>query len=74
MDARNGLESYLYNLKNSLEGDNGSISTDDKKELYDLVDETLDWLETAPEAVKEDFDTKQKVVEQVANLLIVTDL
>ena len=65
MDARNGLESYLYNLKNCLEGDNGSISDDDKKELFDLVDETLDWLETAPEAVTEDFDAKQKAVEVV---------
>jgi endoplasmic reticulum chaperone BiP len=70
MDARNGLESYLYNLKNTLEGDSGTISADDKKELFDVVDETLDWLETTPEAVKEDLDAKQKAVEQVANPLM----
>jgi endoplasmic reticulum chaperone BiP len=71
IDARNGLESYLYNLKNTLEdGEKGladNISAQDKKELQDMIDETLDWMESNPEADKEDYDEKQKEVEQVAN-------
>lgn len=71
IDARNGLESYLYNLKNTLEdGEKGladSISAEDKKELQDMVDETLDWMDENPEADKEDYDAKHKEVEQVAN-------
>ena len=69
IDARNGLESYLYNLKNTLEDDEkaDSISAEDKKELQDMVDEILDWMDENPEADKEDYDEKQKEVEQVAN-------
>mmetsp|Transcript_14164 Transcript_14164/g.29309 ORF Transcript_14164/g.29309 Transcript_14164/m.29309 type:complete len:658 (-) Transcript_14164:65-2038(-) len=71
IDARNGLESYLYNLKNSLEDDEkgiaDNISAEDKKELQDLLDETLDWMDENPEADKEDYDEKMKEVEQIAN-------
>ena len=71
IDARNGLESYLYNLKNTLEdnekGVADNISAQDKKELQDIIDETLDWMDSNPEADKEDLDAKLKEVEQVAN-------
>ena len=71
IDAKNGLESYLYNLKNTLEDDEkgiaDSISAEDKKELQDMIDEALDWMEENPEADKEDYDAKHKEVEQVAN-------
>jgi len=71
IDARNGLESYIYNLKNTLEDDEkglaDSVSAEDKKELQDMIDETLDWMDENPEADKEDYDGKLKEVEQVAN-------
>merc|ERR1712151_619610 len=71
IDSRNGLESYLYNLKNTLEDDekgvSDNISAEDKKELQDLIDETLDWMDENPEADKEDYDEKNKEVEQIAN-------
>jgi len=69
IDAKNGLESYLYNLKNTLNDDEkeSNISAGDKKELEDMVDETLDWMEDNPEADTEEYAEKQKEVEQVAN-------
>merc|ERR1712153_29081 len=71
IDSRNGLESYLYNLKNTLEDDekgvSDNISPEDKKELQDMIDETLDWMDENPEADKEDYDEKMKEVEQVSN-------
>jgi len=71
IDARNGLESYLYNLKNTLEdeekGAAAAISPQDKKELQDMIDETLDWMDENPEADKDDYSAKQKEVEKVAN-------
>jgi len=71
IDARNGLESYVYNLKNQLEDDEkglaDKISPEDKKELQDIIDETLDWMDENPEADKEDYDQKQKDVENIAN-------
>ena len=71
IDSRNGLESYLYNLKNTLDdeekGVSDNISAEDKKELQDMIDEALDWMDENPEADKEDYDEKMKEVEQVAN-------
>lgn len=69
MNSRNGMESYLYNLKNSLTDDAvaDSISPEDKKEVLDLIDEKLDWLEENPEALKEEIDDQKKEVEQIAN-------
>ena len=69
IDAKNGLESYLYNLKNTLNDDEKelSISAGDKKEMEDMIDEALDWLEDNPEADAEEYAEKQKEVEQVAN-------
>merc|ERR1711981_629564 len=71
IDARNGLESYVYNLKNQLEDDEkglaDKISAENKKELQDMIDETLDWMDENPEAEKEDYDEKQKEVENIAN-------
>merc|ERR1712115_341593 len=71
IDARNGLESFVYNLKNTLEDDEkglaDKLSPEDKKELQDMIDETLDWMEENPEADKEDYDEKQKEVENISN-------
>merc|ERR1719333_924926 len=71
IDARNGLESYVYNLKNTLDDDEkglaDKLSPEDKKELQDMIDETLDWMDENPEAEKEDYDEKQKEVENIAN-------
>jgi len=69
IDARNGLESYLYNLKNTLDDEEtgGNISPGDKKELQDMIDEALDWMDENPESDKEDYDEKRKEVEQIAN-------
>jgi len=71
IDSRNGLESFLYNLKNTLEDDEkglaDKVSAEDKKELQDAIDETLDWMEENPDAEKEDYDEKQKEIEAVSN-------
>merc|ERR1711884_376457 len=69
--AKNGLESYLYNLKNTLndeeKGVGDKISAGDKKDLEDTIDEALDWLEDNPEADTDEYDAKRKEVENIAN-------
>jgi heat shock protein 5 len=71
IDAKNGLESYCYNMKNQLEDEEkgiaGKIDPSEKTELMSLIDEALDWLEENPEADAEDFTEKQKAIEKVAN-------
>ena len=72
INARNGLESYLYNLKSHMEDEDRSsnLSAEDKKDLMDLLEEKLDWMESFPEASREDYLEHQKEVEQVANPLM----
>jgi len=68
VQARNELEAYLYNLKNSINDTlEGKLSDEDKSTLSTTVEEALVWLEDHPAAEKDEYDEKQKEVEQVAN-------
>jgi len=71
IDAKNGLEGYLYNLKNTLEDDEkglaDKLSEEDKEELTSAIDEALDWMDENPEAEAEEYSDKQKEVEKIAN-------
>ncbi|KAL7469006.1 hypothetical protein ACHAXS_009242 [Conticribra weissflogii] len=76
IDAKNGLESFVYNLRNTLEergggkGDEGGISARDKKDLMDLVEEVMDWMDDNSDADKEEYDAKLKELENVSNPII----
>merc|ERR1719223_139166 len=72
VDARNGLESYLYNLRNQLDEENFSsqLSPQDKKDMEDLIHDSLDWMEDNQDGVKDDYLGKQKEVENVVNPMI----
>lgn len=71
IDSKNGLESFLYNLKNTIEDEEKGISAKidpkEKEELVSLIDETLDWLDENSDAEAEEFKEKQKEVEKVSN-------
>ncbi|KAL7283565.1 heat shock protein HSS1 [Trametes coccinea BRFM310] len=67
--ARNALESYAYNLRNSLTDEKLASKFDaaDKKKLEDAVNETISWLDNSSEASKEEYEEHQKELEAVAN-------
>lgn len=71
IEARNGLESYLYNLKNSI-NDNlkDKLRGDDEATLSKTVEDALVWLEDNPAAGKDEYDDKQKEVEGVVNPIL----
>jgi len=74
IDAKNGLESYLYNLKNTLNDDetglHDKVPEEDKDELSDAIDEALDWLDDNPEAEAQEYKDKQKSTEKLANPIL----
>merc|ERR1712070_831431 len=71
IQARNELEAYLYNLKNSISDTlQDKLSEDEKSELNTAINDGLDWLEDHPAAEKEEYDDKQKEVEQIANPIL----
>lgn len=68
IDGRNGLEGFLYNLKNTVEEKLADkLSEDDKETITKTVQDALDWLEDNQEADKEDYEEKQKEVEKITN-------
>ncbi|KAF0476365.1 hsp71-like protein [Gigaspora margarita] len=69
IQARNALESYSYNLRNTLQDEKvaGKIDIDDKRKLEDVIKEAITWFENNQEAVKEEYEQKQKSFEETAN-------
>ncbi|KAI5479901.1 heat shock cognate 70 [Pseudohyphozyma bogoriensis] len=66
--AKNGLESYTYQLRNSVEGDlKDKLDEADKKSLGDAISETISWLDASAEASIEEYQEKQKELEGIAN-------
>jgi len=72
IDAKNQLESYCYQMKNTIEEDKfkAAVSEDEAKAIKDKVDETMAWLDTAEHAEKEEFDSMEKELQAVCNPII----
>merc|ERR1719235_2299984 len=69
IEAKNGLENYCFNLRNSMDDPNlkDKFEEGDKEKIEEAVKEALDWLDRNQMAEKEEFEAKQKEVEGVAN-------
>jgi len=65
VDAKNGLESYVFQMKNTLNEENlkDKFSDEDKKLIEDEAAATLQFLEGNPDASAEEYEAKQKEVE-----------
>merc|ERR1712017_48885 len=72
IDAKNGLESYAYNMKNQINDEKfkDALEEADKKAVEDKVNEVMTWLDTAEHAEKEEFESMQKELEGVCNPII----
>jgi len=68
IEAKNGLENYAYSLRNTIRDENVSnkLSSEDKEKLNKAIDETIQWLEHNQTADKDEFERKQKDLEQIA--------
>ncbi|KAL6597126.1 hsp71-like protein [Neocallimastix californiae] len=69
VQAKNALESYAYNLRNSIQDEKIAphIEAADKDKLNKVIDETIEWLDHNQEATKEEYDHHQKQLEEIAN-------
>ncbi|GAA5950095.1 hypothetical protein JCM21900_004596 [Sporobolomyces salmonicolor] len=66
--AKNGLESYAYNLRNSVDGDlKDKLEAGDKENLDKAINDTISWLDASAEASKEEYEEKLKELESTAN-------
>jgi len=73
IDARNSLETYSYNMKNTI-GDADKLAdkleAEDKATIEAAIKETLEWLDENQAAEKEDYEEKLKEVEGICNPIV----
>jgi heat shock 70kDa protein 1/2/6/8 len=68
VEAKNGLEQYAYNLKQSVneDGVKDKLNDADKKAVEDAAQATLSWIEQNGEAETADFEAEKKKLEGIA--------
>ncbi|NXI67217.1 HSP70 protein, partial [Anseranas semipalmata] len=70
--AKNSLESYTYNMKQTVEDDKlkGKISDQDKEKVLEKCREVIAWLDRNQMAEKEEYEHKQKELEKLCNPIV----
>eukprot|EP01017_Pseudomicrothorax_dubius_P043997 TRINITY_DN73_c0_g1_i2.p1 TRINITY_DN73_c0_g1~~TRINITY_DN73_c0_g1_i2.p1 ORF type:complete len:661 (-),score=264.89 TRINITY_DN73_c0_g1_i2:138-2120(-) len=69
IEAKNGLENYAYSIKNTLNDEKLKDKFDaaDKEKIQTLVTEVNKWIEENPNAKTEEFEARQKQLEEAFN-------
>ncbi|KAI8824970.1 hsp71-like protein [Fimicolochytrium jonesii] len=69
IQAKNSLESYSYNLRNTLQDEKvaSKLEASDRTKLEAAIDEAIKWLDHNHEGSKEEYESRQKELEGVAN-------
>lgn len=73
VDARNSLETYVYNMKNTINDKDKlgeKIGEEDKETIESAVKEALEWLDDNQSAEKEEFEDKLKELEGICNPIV----
>lgn len=69
VEAKNGLESFVYTLRNTLKDEKvaGQLSEEDKATLNSVVEENIAWLDANQAAEKDEYDYRRKQLEEKCN-------
>lgn len=69
VQAKNAFETYVYNLRNSINDEKlaGKFDPADKSKLETAINEAISWLDASQEASKDEYESRQKEVEGIAN-------
>merc|ERR1719233_608728 len=70
--AKNALESFIFNIKSSLDGSEvrSKLTEEELRSVQSKLEEALRWLDSNQLAEKEEFVDKQKEVEEVTRPII----
>jgi len=70
--SKNGLESYCFNMKSTLDEENvkAKIPEADRNTILEKCNETIKWLDANQLAEKEEYEHRQKELEAVCNPII----
>ena len=69
VEARNGLEAYCVNIKHTLNDDklDGKFAPGEKESVLSKVNEVESWMSNSMNAETEEYEAKQKELEQMFN-------
>lgn len=72
LNAKNSLENYCYSLRSTIQEKEFAqkLSADEKSSFENIVNETISWLDSNPEASKEEYEEKKKAIEAVVTPII----
>merc|ERR1712083_731403 len=72
VEARNACESYIYNLRNSVEEKEmqARLSESDKTALKEAIDSALAWLDENQSAEKDEYEARRKELEEAVNPIL----
>ncbi|CAO2165443.1 unnamed protein product [Urochloa humidicola] len=72
VDARNKLETYVYQVKSAIDDTKmaDKMDTDDKEKVEEAVREANDWLDGNTDTAEEDYEEKLKELEDVCSPVI----
>ena len=69
IEAKNGLENYAFSMKNAVNeaASQGKLDDSDKQKVNEEVDKLNQWLQANQEAGKDEYEHKQKEIEEVCS-------
>ena len=73
IDARQQLDNYIYSVKSSMtdaEKLKGKLSSEDEQTLEDAIKDGQSFLDSNPDAEKEEYDDKRKEIEGICDPII----
>ncbi|XP_050690674.1 heat shock cognate 71 kDa protein [Eriocheir sinensis] len=70
--AKNALESYCFNMKSTVEEEKfkDKVSEEDRNKILEACNEAIKWLDANQLGEKEEYEHKQKDLEQICNPII----
>ena len=72
IETKNGLENYVYSIKNTLNNEKVASKLDpsDKESCTNAINDTVKWLDANQEASKEEYESKKQEVESIINPVV----
>ncbi|XP_045625695.1 heat shock cognate 70 kDa protein [Procambarus clarkii] len=72
ISSKNSLESYCFNMKSTVEEEKfkDKVSEEDRNKIMEACNDAIKWLDANQLGEKEEYEHKQKEIEQVCNPII----
>lgn len=70
VDAKNELENYLFSVKSTIGNNEMKLDDDKKKQINDIIQEKVSWLESNTTASTEEYKDVKKETEELVNPIL----